>query len=128
MTRCFRRTALIACMAFVAPALLAQRPTPAQARAMLQARPELGARVRDYIANSGLTPDQIRSRLVAAGYPTSLLDQYLGAGDSLEVAAPDRQTLGALRALGITGPDEDLLYAADTVKGRPGDRRTDLPE
>src|SRR4051812_13210500 len=57
--------------------------------------------VRSRIAQSGLTPDQIRSRLTASGYPSTLLDQYLGATTGVAAAAPSTQELAALQALGL---------------------------
>jgi protein involved in polysaccharide export with SLBB domain len=106
----------------------AQQPTPEQAKLLLQTRPDLVARVRDWIGTSGLTPEQIRARLSAAGYPESLLDAYLTGKDSTGAApaAPTGRTLQALRALGMTGPD-DVPPAPDTVPGVPGTLRTDLP-
>ena len=65
-------------LASLASAAAAQRPTPEQAQALLRARPDIQTRLRSQIAGSGLTPDQIRARLVAAGYPATLLDNYLG--------------------------------------------------
>ena len=57
-----------------------QLPTPAQAQQMLQNDPALVARLQQMMLSSGLTPDQIRTRLKAQGYPDSLLDQYLPGG------------------------------------------------
>jgi protein involved in polysaccharide export with SLBB domain len=107
-------------------AVAAQRPTPEQARALLQNRPDLAARVRDWIGNSGLSPDQIRARLVAAGYPENLLDSYLGVAQAEQTAPqPSAATFQALRALGISGADE--AAEPDSVPGEPGAPRTDLP-
>ena len=58
--------------------VFAQRPTPAQAQELLRTRPDLVAQLRQRLASSGLTPDQVRSRLRAEGYPEDLLDAYLG--------------------------------------------------
>jgi protein involved in polysaccharide export with SLBB domain len=106
----------------------AQQPTPEQARILLQTRPDLVARVREWIGNSGLTPEQIRARLTAAGYPESMLDPYLSGRDSTggPPAAPTGRTLQALRALGIAGAEE-VPPAPDSVPGVPGTLRTDLP-
>lgn len=83
----------------------AQQPSPADAARILQSRPDLAAQVRDRLEKSGLTPDQVRARLQAEGYPSTLLDAYMSsqAGDS--VAAPGADVLSAMRALGI---EEDL--------------------
>jgi polysaccharide biosynthesis/export protein len=66
-------------------ALIAQVPSlppPSQAEAALQQalqqNPGLAAQIRNRILGSGMTPDQIRARLQASGYPPSLLDAYLG--------------------------------------------------
>jgi protein involved in polysaccharide export with SLBB domain len=109
-----RRIALFAAM--VATALIApgrasfgqQQPTPDEARRLLETRPDLIAQLRREIASSGLTPDQIRARLRAAGYPQDLLDDYLGASrgsrsarDSVAGALPTEDILDAVAALGI---------------------------
>ena len=57
-------------------ALLAQRPTPEQAQQMLQTNPALLQQLKQRILASGLTPDQVRARLRAEGYPENLLDAY----------------------------------------------------
>jgi protein-disulfide isomerase len=51
-----------------------QMPSPEQAQSLLKAQPELVQQLRDRLSRSGLTPDQIRSRLRAAGYPENMLD------------------------------------------------------
>src|SRR5262245_28821716 len=79
----------------------AQKPTPEQAQALLQSRPDLVAQLRQRIMTSGLTPSQIRARLRAEGYPESLLDAYLqGAGDSTNVE-PTEDVYAAVVTLGI---------------------------
>src|SRR5215831_2152249 len=109
-----RRCVLTAGLAFAfAPQLRAQLPTPDQARLLLQTRPDLVAQLRAAIAQSGLTPDQIRARLRAAGYPDDLLDAYLPSGssssrsrtsvdDSLTTGLPSDDILDAMAALGLT--------------------------
>src|SRR5260370_25208823 len=66
----------------IAAPVSAQLPDPQQIQQLLQQQPGLGDLARQRIAQSGLTADQIRARLRAAGYPESLLDSYLGAGTS----------------------------------------------
>ena len=61
-------------------------PNPDQAREMLQNQPGLVDQLRQRISQSGLTPDQVRSRLRALGYPEDLLDQYLQGADTTAVA------------------------------------------
>src|SRR2546427_13064686 len=58
-------------------------PSPGQApqalqQAMLQ-NPGLADSLRRRLQASGLSPEQIRARLAAAGYPAGLLDAYIGA-------------------------------------------------
>lgn len=87
----------------VVPPLPTNPPTPAQAQQMLQNNPALVARLQQMMQSSGLSPDEIRARLRAQGYPESLLDQYLPGGtrpDSL--AVPGEDIFAAVRALGIT--------------------------
>ena len=102
------RVAVAGVLAICAPALSAQQqlPTPDQARRILETRPDLIAQLRREIAASGLTPDQIRSRLRAAGYPDDLLDAYLGPRrQGLDSARAERASvdiLDAVAALGIT--------------------------
>src|SRR5688500_2625379 len=68
----------LACAAVSASAALAQqtqaRPTPQQARAILQARPEYVQQLRQRLINSGLTREQIRAQLRSQGYPEDMLD------------------------------------------------------
>lgn len=61
-----------------AQSLPANIPTPAQAQDLVQNRPELVAQLRQRIQASGLSADQLRARLRAAGYPESLLEQVMG--------------------------------------------------
>jgi len=109
-------------LASLASAAAAQRPTPEQAQALLRARPDIQTRLRSQIAGSGLTPDQIRARLVAAGYPATLLDNYLGEHAGPAGGEPSATTLSAMRALGLAVDYE----AADSITGVPGMPRQDL--
>lgn len=87
--------------------VFAQRPTAAQAQELLRTRPELVAKLRQRLAGSGLTPDQVRARLRAEGYPENLLDPYLAdmpaAADS---TGPSESVLSAARTLGITDSND----------------------
>lgn len=88
----------------------AQQPTPQQVQQALQQQPGLGDVVRSRIAQSGLTPDQIRARLSASGYPSTLLDAYLTTSAAAAATpAPDAQELAALQALGLPTPSSQLL-------------------
>jgi protein involved in polysaccharide export with SLBB domain len=79
-----------------------QRPSPQEAETLLRANPDLAAQVRAKLQGSGLTPDQVRARLRAEGYPEHLLDQYLQPGGAMDsVAAPSPAVTAALRALAV---------------------------
>jgi len=104
----------------------AQQPTPQQVQQALQ-QPGAADQVRSRIAQSGLTPDQIRARLTASGYPSTLLDQYLGGGTSMAGAgaAPSAAELAAIQALGLPPVSNEVL-ALDTglvraAAGAPSD-------
>ena len=110
---------------FLVPRLLAQippevqpgqqLPTPDQARELLN-QPEMVQRLRQRLAQSGLTPDQVRSRLRAAGYPETMLDDYLQGADTTRGVQVGRGTLDAVRSLGILGAAEtDSLQLQDSV-------------
>src|SRR2546427_3334887 len=94
--------------------LPAQQPSAAQVQQALAQQPGLADVLRQRIAQSGLTPEQIRSRLQASGYPTNLLDAYRGAaGAGQRVPTPGAQELAAVQALGLpTGPTN--LLPVDT--------------
>lgn len=84
-----------------------QQPTPTQVQQILKEQPELARKVREKIGMSGLTDDQIRARLRAAGYPDSLLDQYLpSSADTLNISNPTGSILTAIQQLGIMGGQE----------------------
>jgi len=69
------RIALFLAFAALSPGLAAmQQPSASQVQQALQQQPGLADMVRGRIAQSGLTPDQIRARLSASGYPAALLD------------------------------------------------------
>ena len=115
-------------------------PTTAQAQQLLQ-NPDLVNQLRQRLTTSGLTPDQVRARLTAEGYPANLLDAYLtggtaGARDSL----PGDDVFNAIRALGVSdSADVENLRGAgtqyqralrarrDSLTGRNVDPRTGLP-
>ncbi len=81
-------------------------PTPDQASKLLQARPDLAQQLRDRLARSGLTREQIHARLRAAGYPETFLDQYFVGADSLNQARPGNDILDAAQVLGLVGGEE----------------------
>ncbi len=93
-----------------------QLPTPVQAKDLLQNQPGLVQQLRQRLEGSGLTPDQVRSRLRAAGYPETTLDQYLAGADTTKSVRPSRQTLEAVRALGVLSAEEaDSLQITDSL-------------
>jgi polysaccharide biosynthesis/export protein len=66
--------------------------------AALAAQAPSGDAIRAQIRQSGLTPDQIRQRLQAAGYSAGLLDAYLAGGNG-PAPAPSQDVLNALSRL-----------------------------
>ncbi|HJQ09417.1 MAG TPA: SLBB domain-containing protein [Gemmatimonadaceae bacterium] len=106
--------------------LVAQQPTPAQAQQMLQNNPALLQQLRQRIMTSGLTPDQVRARLRAEGYPETLLDAYLpGATGIPDSAVSSEDVFAAISQLGIAdttdiallrcGINTDTLTVTDTL-------------
>jgi len=94
----------------------AQRPTPEQAQQMLQSNPALVQQLRQRIMTSGMTPDQIRARLRAEGYPENLLDAYLPGSTGTDSAATSDDVFSAVRELGIAdSTDIDLLQCGVSV-------------
>src|SRR6267378_2601980 len=91
--------------------VLAQNPSASQAQQMLQNNPALLQQLRQRILTSGLTPDQVRARLKAEGYPENLLDAYLGGtGATPDNAASPEEVFSAIAKLGIADTTEiDLL-------------------
>jgi protein involved in polysaccharide export with SLBB domain len=128
---------------FLASALRAQTVSPQQAQQLLQNRPDLLNQLRQRIGGSGLSPDQIRARLRAQGYPDNLLDSYLqgegrsgagaGTGDPASAGAgalgsaagglagnpalPSSDVFSALRELGIAD-SSDFDFPGDTNRTR----------
>jgi polysaccharide biosynthesis/export protein len=125
---CRKAFLLAACMLPVslASARAQQRPTAEQAQALLQSRPDLVAQLRQRLQTSGLTPDQVRARLRAEGYPENLLDPYM-SGATGPTNEPTEDVFSAVVSLGIA----DSLEVVDmrredlrrrTRQPRPTDR------
>src|SRR5437762_3136628 len=101
----------LASLLFVAalalPSLQAAAQNPAQAQQMLQ-NPALLQQLRQRILTSGLTPDQVRARLRAEGYPETLLDAYLpgSSATAADVGTPSPEVFSAITALGIADPGD----------------------
>src|SRR5690348_15695891 len=119
-----RRLTVAALVVFLPTIARAQRPTAAQAQQLLQNNPELVAQLRQRIVTSGMTPDQIRARLRAEGYPENLLDAYLPGNtvsDSLG-AAPGTDVFAAVMALGIAdSTDLAAMRSSDSTSRALGD-------
>lgn len=103
--RHLRSLLVTACFLF-GPELRAQqapttRPSPEQARILLQTRPDLVTQLRQRFITSGMTKEQIHARLRAEGYPEDLLDPYLAGGMADSTFTPSDSIFGAVRALGI---------------------------
>ncbi len=108
-------TAIAIALASASSAVRAQVPTnlppPSQAQQVLQnavqQNPSLAQMITQRIAQSGMTPDQIRQLLQSKGYSPTLLDQYMPGAQAAQGAAgqlaaqPGLQELSALQALGL---------------------------
>lgn len=95
---------------------LPQGMTPQQAAELLRQRPDLGRLVQQRLQASGATPEEVRARLRAAGFPANLLDAYLGA-DTTSLPVPSQPMVRALGLLGLaqfSRPDS-MLLAGDTL-------------
>jgi protein involved in polysaccharide export with SLBB domain len=92
--------------------------------------PALLQQLKQRIMTSGMTPDQIRARLRAAGYPDNLLDSYIDAGGSPDSTANSEDVFAAVQQLGIAdsadvdflrcGLNPDSLMYADTLFNMSG--------
>ncbi|PYP13411.1 MAG: hypothetical protein DMD54_16805, partial [Gemmatimonadetes bacterium] len=80
--------------------------TPGQMQQAMQ-NPDV---IRQRLMESGLSADQIRSRLRASGYPENLLDPYLGSGSVPAGVQPGTAELSAIQALGFgpLGPTQQV--------------------
>ena len=115
----------LAAISINAEAALAQNPSPAQAQQMLQNNPALLQQLRQRIMSSGLTPDQVRARLRAEGYPETLLDAYLPGTNGGTDTGPTDDVFAAIAQLGIAdssevqllrcGVNTDTLVVSDTL-------------
>jgi protein involved in polysaccharide export with SLBB domain len=112
--RFIRFAALVASLCLSADPAHAQQPTAATVQQMLQSSPELAAKLRSRIAVSGLSSDQIRARLRAAGYPDSLLNAYLPGGDTTRVGSMD-DVARAMHAVDVA----DSVAQAAAAQQRP---------
>jgi polysaccharide biosynthesis/export protein len=138
------RSLVCSALIMLSPALAAaQTPTsPADAQRMLEQNPALLQQLRQRILSSGLTPDQVRARLRAEGYPETLLDAYLpggnGGNEAVVNAGTPEDVYSAITQLGIvdtataetlrcaTAPPNDSLLATDTSKAAVAARNAAL--
>jgi polysaccharide export outer membrane protein len=104
-------TLFTAALIIAASPVVAQNPSASQAQQMLQSNPALLQQLRQKIMTSGLTPDQVRARLKAEGYPENLLDAYLpGSTGTPDNASSPEDVFSAIAKLGIADTAEvDLL-------------------
>ena len=117
----FVRAALLAGCLLAGPAILSAqtipstRPTPDQARALLESRPDVVQQLRERMQQMGLTPQQTRARLKAEGYPEDLFDSYMPGSRSGGNALPSKEVFAAMRALGVSDSTDidDLERLAD---------------
>jgi protein involved in polysaccharide export with SLBB domain len=128
--RRYRWTALA--VFFAVPSVLSaqipsQLPSPEQARELLRTRPDLVAQLRARIGASGLTADQIRARLRAAGYPENLLDDYLTGADTTRATQPSGNAIDAVQTLGLVGAEEadSFRFISDSTQRVWDIRRAD---
>jgi protein involved in polysaccharide export with SLBB domain len=103
--------AILAALSLATP-LHAQQPTPEQLKAVL-GQPGGADAIRAQIKNSGLTPDQIRIRLQAAGYDPALIDPFLTDKPGSDTTRVSVEQSAALKALGIK-PDTLPKQPVDT--------------
>jgi protein involved in polysaccharide export with SLBB domain len=119
---CVLKLAVLSLLA-LAPVAVAQdlpsRPpgmTDQQIQQAIQQR-GLGEQLRQRIAQSGMTADQVRARLRAAGYSEGLLDAYLGPQAERGVPAPTLEALRSAAALGFAdfAVADSLLLVTDSL-------------
>jgi polysaccharide biosynthesis/export protein len=114
------RSLVLTVFLVAAPSLaVAQNPSPTDAQRMLESNPALLQQLRSRILSSGLTPEQIRARLVAEGYPATLLDAYIPGGPSagaevVNTGTPD-DVLSAISKLGIVDTAEVETLRCATI-------------
>lgn len=110
---------------FLAAQMPTTKPTPEQARALLQTRPDLVEQLRQRMMNSGMTPDQIRARLRAEGYPENLLDAYM-PGATGDASPPTSTVFRAVQDLGIADSTEFGAGAMFEDAARPSRADTSI--
>src|SRR5690242_21386974 len=76
------------------------KPTPEQARILLQTRPDLVQQLRERMLSSGMSPEQIRARLRGEGYPEDLLDAYMPGARGVSIK-PTSPVLRPMQEIGL---------------------------
>jgi protein involved in polysaccharide export with SLBB domain len=99
------------------------RPTTAEAQVLLQTRPDLVAQLRQRMMASGMSPDQIRARLRAEGYPENLLDAYMPGASGEVGGAVSPSVFQAVQDLGIA--DSSDVAGLQGMSGLPARSRSD---
>src|SRR5438046_915990 len=98
----------------VVPSLSAQQTSQrdsARSASGSQANPAVVQQLRQRLLSSGMTPDQIHARLLAEGYPESLLDGYI-PGSQGPAKEPTPDVYNALQELGIADSTDVAFYRA----------------
>jgi protein involved in polysaccharide export with SLBB domain len=109
-------------------------PNPQQAQQLLQ-NPELARQLQQRLQGSGLTPDQVRSRLRSSGYSESMLDDYLRGtgsagrrgGGGARSNLTNEQLIQAMELLGLAEEEELDQFRSRRRLARRDVRRLDEP-
>ena len=113
----------------VATLVLLAMPNPgyAQTAEQLQALRSNPQLVRQRIQQSGLTPEQIRDRLRAAGYSASLLDSFFSTGPAASGVTSDDAMLAALSVLEVDPVMPEGIEPISVAEGVEAPTRVDAP-
>ena len=98
--------------------------TPQEARRLVQENPEL---LRQQLLESGLSEQQIRLRIRAAGLPADIFDGYYPSDPTDAAIGFDANAINALEALGISAETADGLELVPVTAGmQPGADRQQI--
>ena len=99
---------LVLAASTIVPAVTAaqQIPSPAEVQRLIQQNPDL---VRQRLQQSGMSESEIRAQLGAAGMPTNLLDQFLGATPVQPGAPIGADVTRAMEILGLSIQPDGLM-------------------
>ena len=102
----------------------AQIPTAEEVRQLAQESPDL---VRQQLLQSGLSEQQIRLRIRAAGLPADIFDGYYPSDPTDAAIGFDGDAINALEALGISAETADGLELVPVTAGmQPGADRQQI--